>query len=106
MGSDCLIARTGIPPFMLGLNWSSTERMSSQQADLMTSELAAIRRTLTPTVERICALWLRMHGYDCSFEVCWDDIDLKDEVEGAQAELYRAQAEKHRMEVETHGGKP
>lgn len=33
-----LIARTGIPPFLLGLNWSTTERMSAQQADLMTSE--------------------------------------------------------------------
>jgi hypothetical protein len=47
-----LIARTGIPPFMLGLNWSTTERMSSQQADMMTSELTAIRRTLTPVRRR------------------------------------------------------
>ncbi|MEI3362495.1 MAG: hypothetical protein V8R75_07950 [Oscillospiraceae bacterium] len=29
-----IVAKTGIPPFMLGLSWSSTERMSSQQADL------------------------------------------------------------------------
>lgn len=48
-----LIAQTGIPPFLLGLNWSSTERMSSQQADIMTSELTALRRTLTPVVEKI-----------------------------------------------------
>ncbi|MEG0765767.1 MAG: serine/threonine protein phosphatase, partial [Pseudoflavonifractor sp.] len=48
-----LIARTGIPPFLLGLSWSSTERMSAQQADMMTSELTAIRRSLEPTVERI-----------------------------------------------------
>ena len=33
-----LVARTGIPPFMLGLSWSSTERMSTQQADMMTSD--------------------------------------------------------------------
>ena len=39
-----LIARTGIPPFLLGLFWSSTERMSAQQADLLTSEITAIRR--------------------------------------------------------------
>lgn len=25
-----LVARTGIPPFMLGLSWSATERMSAQ----------------------------------------------------------------------------
>ena len=28
-----IVAKTSIPPFMLGLNWNSTERMSAQQAD-------------------------------------------------------------------------
>ena len=88
-----LIARTGIPPFLLGLNWSTTERMSAQQADLMTSELTAIRRTLTPVIEKICSLWLRMHGYACAFEVQWDAINLQDEVEEARAALFNAQAQ-------------
>lgn len=87
-----LVSRTGIPPFMLGLNWSSTERMSAQQADLMTSELTAIRRTLTPVIEQICDLWLRMHGRNCRFEVQWDPINLQDAVEEAKAALYEAQA--------------
>lgn len=87
-----LVSRTGIPPFMLGLSWSSTERMSAQQADLMTSELTAIRRTLTPVIEKICDLWLRMHGYGCEYAVCWDAINLQDEVEEAKAALYSAQA--------------
>ena len=93
-----IVAKTGIPPFMLGLNWSSTERMSSQQADLLTTEITAIRRTLTPVVERICRLWLRMHGFTCGFEVVWDDINLQDQVEEARAELYREQARKLRIE--------
>ena len=59
-----LVAKTGIPPFMLGLSWSSTERMSAQQADMLTTEITAIRRTLTPVLERICRLWLRMRGRD------------------------------------------
>jgi len=88
-----LIARTGIPPFLLGLNWSTTERMSAQQADLMTSELSAIRRTLDPVIEKICSLWLRMHGYACSFSVEWEPINLQDEVEEAKAALYNAQAQ-------------
>ena len=89
-----LVAKTGIPPFLLGLSWSSTERMSTQQADIMTSELGAIRRGLTPVLERICGLWLRLHGYDDTVEVCWQDINLQDEVEAARAELYRMQAAK------------
>ena len=94
-----LIARTGIPPFMLGLSWASTERMSAQQADMMTSEITAIRRTLEPVIERICRLWLRLHGYGGGVQVKWDDINLQDIVEEARAELYRAQAEQIRGET-------
>ena len=88
-----LVARTGIPPFLLGLSWSTTERMSSQQADILTSEIAAIRRSVEPVVERVCELWLRLHGFDSRVEVVWDEVDLQDEDMAARAELYRAQAE-------------
>ena len=77
---------------MLGLSWSSTERMSAQQADILTSELTAIRRGLTPVVERICRLWLRLHGWYGGFTVVWDDINLQDQVEEAKAAWYRQQA--------------
>ncbi len=87
-----IVAKTGLPPFMLGLSWSSTERMSQQQADVLTSELWAIRRTVEPVLVRICELWLRMHGDSSKPRIVWDDITLQDLVEQAQAELYRAQA--------------
>lgn len=91
-----IVAKTGLPPFMLGLSWSSTERMSSQQADVLTSELEAYRRILTPVIRKICAAYLRSLGYSCNTNVVWDDITLQDEVELSRAELYRAQAEKIR----------
>ena len=93
-----LVARTGIPPFLLGLSWSSTERMSTQQADMMTSEITAIRRSLEPVVERICELWLRLHGYDSKVEVDWQDINLQDLVEEARAQLYRQQTRSLQMD--------
>ena len=92
--TEQLVARTGIPPFLLGLNWSTTERMSAQQADLMTSELTSIRRTLDPVIEKVCTLWLHMHGYACPVSVEWETINLQDAVEEAKAALYVAQAEK------------
>lgn len=95
-----IIAKTGIPPFMLGLSWSSTERMSSEQSDMLTSELEYYRRLLDPVVERICKAWLRGEGYTCEPSVVWDDITLKDEVELAKARLYRAQA----AVIEENGG--
>ncbi len=86
-----LVAKTGLPPFLLGLSWASTERMSSQQADLLTSEVTAIRRSLTPVVSKICRLWLRTRGYDDRISVEWEDITLQDLVEEAKAGLYKAQ---------------
>ena len=94
-----LVARTGIPPFMLGLSWSSTERMSTQQADLLTTEVTAIRRAVEPALCRTAELWLRLHGFAGQPEIVWEDINLQDMVEEARAELYRAQAEKLRREL-------
>ena len=88
-----LVAKTGIPPFLLGLSWSSTERMSAQQADLLTSEITAIRRSLEPMLLRICRLWLRLGGYDDQVSIEWEDINLQDIVEEARAQLLHAQAE-------------
>ena len=94
-----LVAKTGLPPFLLGLNWSTTERMSTQQADLLTSELWALRRSVQPAVEKICRTYLALEGLDDQVEILWDDISLQDITEEARAELYKAQAEKYRAEA-------
>ena len=94
-----LVAKTGLPPFLLGLNWSTTERMSTQQADLLTSELWALRRTVEPALRKVCRTFLALEGLDPRVEILWDDISLQDITEQARAELYRAQAEKYRKEA-------
>ena len=93
-----LVAKTGLPPFLLGLNWSTTERMSGQQADILTSELWALRRTVEPAVAKICRTFLALEGLDDRVVIHWDDISLQDITEEAKAELYKAQAEKARRE--------
>ncbi len=93
-----LIAKTGLPPFLLGLSWSTTERMSAQQADLLTSELWALRRNVEPVLRKICRTWLVLEGMDPTVEILWDEISLQDMAENARAELYRAQAEKLSLE--------
>ena len=93
-----LIAKTGLPPFLLGLSWSTTERMSAQQADLLTSELWALRRAVEPVIRKICRTWLILEGYDPAVEIVWDEISLQDLAETARAELYRAQAAKLKAE--------
>ena len=94
-----LVAKTGLPPFLLGLNWSTTERMSTQQADLLTSELWALRRTVEPAVAKICRTFLALEGLDPRVEILWNDISLQDITEEARAALYLAQAAKYRAEA-------
>ncbi len=89
-----LIAKLSIPPFLLGLNWSSTERMSSQQADILTSELEFYRRQLEPVLRQIGTAYLRIIGSQGMVKVEWSLINLQDEVELAKARLTNAQAEK------------
>ena len=88
-----IVAKTGLPPFLLGLSWSTTERICAQQADLLTSELWALRRTIEPVLERVCRLFLALEGLDDRVEICWDEISLQDMTETARAALYAAQAE-------------
>ena len=87
-----LVAKTGLPPFLLGINWSTTERMSTQQADILTSELWALRRTVEPVVHKICKMYLALEGLDDHVKIEWNDISLQDITEEAKAELYKAQA--------------
>lgn len=87
-----IVAKLGVPPFLLGLSWSSTERMSSQQADMLTSELDAYRRVLTPVIRKICRTWLTLAGYDPWCNVEWDEITMQDEVDHANARYLNAQA--------------
>lgn len=94
-----IVAKLGIPPFMLGLSWSSTERMSQQQADILTSEIESYRALLTPILRKICRFQLTAMGYTCEPEIVWDDINLQDEVEISRARLLNAQA----MVVEENG---
>lgn len=98
-----LVAKTGLPPFLLGLNWSTTERMSTQQADILTSEIWALRRTVEPALRKICKMYLACEGYDDRVEVQWNDISLQDITQEAQADLYKSQAEKCRAEAAKTG---
>ncbi len=94
-----IVAKLSVPPFLLGLSWSSTERMSAQQADILTSELEFYRRQLTPVIKKICGTYLSLLGGDGAVSVEWDNINLQDEAVLAQARLHNAQAAKIEREL-------
>ena len=94
-----LIAKLSIPPFLLGLNWSSTERMSSQQADILTSELEYYRRLISPVICSIAEAYLGSVGSEAVCKVEWDNINLQDETALAESRLKNAQAREIEMRL-------
>lgn len=99
-----IIAKLSIPPFLLGLSWSSTERMSAQQADILTSELEYYRRIMTPVIRDICNAYLCSEGIGAVCTVEWDNINLQDESALAEARLKNAQAREIEMRLEEAKG--
>ena len=87
-----IVSKLSVPPFLLGLSWSTTERMSAQQSDILTTELEYFRRILTPLLQKIGAAVLHGAGFDLTPVVEWDIINLQDETELAEARLKNAQA--------------
>ena len=87
-----IIAKLSIPPFLLGFSWSTTERMSSQQADILTSELEYYRALLTPVILKIARVYLNTAGLNPDVSVEWSNISLQDETELATARLDNARA--------------
>jgi hypothetical protein len=74
--------------------------MSTQQVDILTTELWALRRTVEPAVRKICKTYLALEGLDDRVEILWNDISLQDITEEAKAAMYQAQAAKYRKEAE------
>ena len=98
-----IVAKLSIPPFLLGLSWSSTERMSSQQADILTSELEYYRLLLTPVIEKIARVYLSAERLDPRVTVEWSNISLQDETELAAARLDNARAAQLERSMEVNG---
>ena len=98
-----IVSKLSIPPFLLGLSWSSTERMSSQQADILTSELEYYRSLLTPVIEKIARIYLYTQNLDPDVKVEWSNISLQDETELAQARLDNARAAQIEAGLEVKG---
>jgi len=98
-----IVSKLSIPPFLLGLNWSSTETMSDQQAEILGSELEAYRRLLNPVISKICDMWLRLNGYQTDYKISWNKIKLEDQLHIANSRLINAQAREieKRLEAES-----
>ena len=86
---------------MLGRSGSTTETMSTQQAEILSSELEAYRRILNPVIRKICDMWMRLNGIYEKYEIFWEKIDLKDGVQLANARILNTKKKKKKKRIAT-----
>ena len=95
-----IISKLSIPPFLLGLSWSTTETMSNQQSDILSNELEAYRRILNPIISKICDLWMKLNGYCEDYNIKWKMVDLSDRLNIANTRLANARADEIEKRVQ------
>jgi len=91
-----IVAKTGLPPWILGYVWGTAERLALKQAELLLQESKTRFELRRPGLEKIVAMHLRASG------VTWNKGDWKlvqelpnmqDILAMAQAEFLQAQTE-------------
>jgi len=89
-----IVAATGIPPFVFGLMWSTTERMSTVQAELMSTTIRCLRWMAESSIRRVVGLRQRLTGQadQQRFTLEWPNIALVDLESTARAAMMDAQA--------------
>jgi hypothetical protein len=94
-----IIGVTHLPPFMLGMHWSTTERLSEEQAQSLERIVTDYQADFKPGIAQIADWWARCRGYaNADREITWPTMDIRDRVELARAELFKEQAVKSRIE--------
>ncbi len=89
-----ILAKFGLPSWMLGVQWSTAERMADQQSEMALQESRTRFERRLPGLTAIVETWLRGRGETWSpgdWQLHQELPSLRDEVKRAQADFLRAQ---------------
>lgn len=96
--AEQVVAATGLPSWMFGFNWSSTETLSIQQADLIVANVQAIRRGVMPAIEQLIETRQMLRGKPAPTRLYWGEVNLRDLTEQARGAAWMQQARQRRIE--------
>lgn len=86
-----IISKTNLPPFSFGLNWSTTERMSKDQNDMLIMDTNARRRQLEPHIIEIIDSFLILTGdAGARWKLRWKPVNMLDVMENSRARYFEA----------------
>lgn len=87
-----MCAKTGLPPFLLGMQWQTTEAMSSVEGGLLSEMIEQIRGHVTPEIAYMIKLRQLLAGNKPEFTITWRAPTLIDLIETARGELFQSKA--------------
>src|SRR5207253_4310898 len=87
-----------LPPFLLGRQWATTERMATVQALLLGASINSARKCLLPQYKRLVDLRQRITGRSRNFELGWCEVSLMHRYETAHAECFEQQGQQFKIE--------
>ena len=96
-----IVARFKLPPWLLGLHWSTTERLAKFEAEILLQEAKTRAANKLPVVERLIRTLLKLRGVNWKrgdWEVYFEFPNLHDLVAQAQARFLNAQADMYYLE--------
>jgi len=101
-----ITSRIGLPPWVYGFNWSTTERLAKHQAEVMLQEAETRGKGKLPGLTALVSTMLRLRGRTWKpgdWSLGFDRPNLHDLVAQAQARFLNAQADMYDAQ---NGGAP
>lgn len=96
-----IIAKTGLPPWMLGMHWSTSERLSSAELAVLRADIATRQAAKLPLFTRLVKTLLLLRGRSWKrgdWWLEWGQVNLQDVVQLAQARFLNGQADMYYMQ--------
>jgi SPP1 gp7 family putative phage head morphogenesis protein len=91
-----IIAKLGLPPWMLGMHWSSTERLSDQESEMLMADVKTRQAAKLPLFTQLIKTLLLLRGRTWKkgdWSVEFAQVNLRDALKEAQAKFLNAQAD-------------
>jgi len=91
-----IVSKTGLPPWMLGLHWSTTERMADKEVTMLLQDVTTRQAAKLPFFERLISTQLLLMGRTWKRGDWWIEFEtanLHDIEKQARARFLNAQAD-------------
>jgi hypothetical protein len=96
-----IVSKIGLPAWMLGLNWNTTQGLSDNEAELILSEVSTRQSAKTPYFYNLCRTLLLLRGRTWKkgdWHLKWAQVNLRDILKQAQARFMDAQADMYYLQ--------